>query len=1466
MTIIAQDAAIAIVSGNKEQQEIERAIAVPLGQESGAIAVEAEIENDYSDRDDDYNFLEYHSDESEPDEDTLALLDFFFSLGFAPGDLVSAMAINPKKTPNEELLKRGLAFQKNGSIISLPVTGFLTLGETSISFTKQIKPREGPFKGQWIVDQRYKPYKDGVAQLRIFNEKGQGIYFRANDCNGGHLDQDAVRCQNFFYECDGLPKQQQWEKLKEMRSLGLKDRTVVETRNSLHVYYATTEDEVEGWTTDQQRLVQHRGSDKSIINPGRLMRLPGFLHWQYNEETKSLESFLVRIVEQDLTAIHSRLDFEKVLPEWCPKFWDEKGSKSSTSSKAKGDRSKSSHFSSTENSWLDGWNINNFAHFLNNYNPNGRGDEWATAECPAHTRKGQSQDSLHINKITGAFKPHCGCDTGDVYKAAMAIARANGYKFPNSQTSTSTSESTKPILTEEEQKQEEARSLNRYELKVESEQKYLNSITIKPHWRILETHTRYFFDEIQDKIPKGEAALVLSPIGMGRGKTTKNKKILQDRPNDPVFSITSTLSLQRGQAKDMKLVPCSDVESIYQEGHGVVLSKSDHIQNCHRFAICPPSLHHVINYDSKGNIESYFDKQDVIIPLDEFRTVLQFLLQSSLTNTDGKRPKNIAALKWLLQDAIQNNALILVDDANLTNVEIDFLTELCPDIPVYLVTSTYKEPEITYNFYSQDEFDDDGEEIQAGLDKAQFYIDMMKAVKDGPLMIPCDSKKLNAALEAKLNSLGLKGLRADANTTDLPEIKDLINAEKEDFNRVLAEHKPNYFMFSPIMGQSKSIELTEEYVDAIQEILRMTREGASPEAIAEAEVKAKILAENWEKLTPYFKNKFAINTHLGPCEFEQMMGRDRFNIPTFIYSSERELTTGHSRSPLTGVQLNTLLQNSEDLIEIAEIAKAQLQREQEDRKQRAIAENDVDYLNFLEFQDFEQGTNTSDQILDRAKKIQREALEGLHPELTASARQRARTAHEQRNRRENLKKHLKVKGHRVLDIEVKEADTSLKKQIKEIQKQLLYSEAKAEVNAPLINEDERKKLKRKPSNTLEERNKLARYYFEAMFPQLLSKFDNPVDFYFEAVKEDRGHYLAAVKLHWDFLNREALIPEDIKSLEIMYQHFDQTGCAPLQDQKKLRSGMFKFVEEWGLFEVVEKNEISRADLEPLLKYVAKGKQRRQLKAYFDSQPPSDEKKIIPWVNRILSRFAFKLSETHRDASGLRYYNLVTTKPKNIPSNARENILSILADKKASKLDSNSLPQPPVVLKKVYINKKTTGGEKSCTTEEPKTKVVVHEGEEKEAVVPDALFEIGQDVEGIIDGVLEIGLVCDRLYCDADCWLYTVELVDGCEVFMYEHMLQRPNHDKQVIEEVVDVVALVDAAVRESEPFWTPESDTPDKTWQRRLNKAQVMGVDIALKLYNCQPRELITQTWNLLTAEVQQFYLSLFSSPATAIA
>jgi len=73
------------------------------------------------------------------------------------------------------------------------------------------------------------------------------------------------------------------------------------------------------------------------------------------------------------------------------------------------------------------WDIRNFAPYLEGYNPGGRRKGWTTCKCPAHD--GVSDNSLHIEETTGAFKCHAGCTSKDAYRAAKEAAISAGYQL-----------------------------------------------------------------------------------------------------------------------------------------------------------------------------------------------------------------------------------------------------------------------------------------------------------------------------------------------------------------------------------------------------------------------------------------------------------------------------------------------------------------------------------------------------------------------------------------------------------------------------------------------------------------------------------------------------------------------------------------------------------------------------------------------------------------------------------------------------------------------------------------------------------------------------------------------------------------------------------------------------------------------------------------------------------------------------
>lgn len=323
-----------------------------------------------------------------------------------------------KGMPIDEQLKRGAAWQKDEkTIIPIPIEGWLY---GNGAFTRLKKKRCGD---KVEVDSNSNPiwieaksYRDGIAYLRSLNDQGYGIYLIPN--SGGGADADIERFPALFYECDGVSKDEQWQKLRSLESqLGRSASSVVETRNSLHCYFALQDCSLlpSTWTEYQQRLIQQQDSDPAIWNPARLMRLVGFDHQKWDAQERSLIQFPVRLVQENDNTF-TLDEFDQLLPEWDYDRWS---------------RTHQSSERVATNPTDDPWDIRNFAHYLDGYRADGRRG-WDTCKCPAHN--GESDNSLHIDQSTGAYKCHGGCDPKNIYHTALESAQSRGYQVPQERT------------------------------------------------------------------------------------------------------------------------------------------------------------------------------------------------------------------------------------------------------------------------------------------------------------------------------------------------------------------------------------------------------------------------------------------------------------------------------------------------------------------------------------------------------------------------------------------------------------------------------------------------------------------------------------------------------------------------------------------------------------------------------------------------------------------------------------------------------------------------------------------------------------------------------------------------------------------------------------------------------------------------------------------------------------------------
>ena len=231
--------------------------------------------------------------------------------------------------------------------------------------------------------------------------QGRCVYFAPNKA---FRKAEVKECIAIFSEGDEGTIDQQlvnW-RLKELPEPSIE---LFSGSKSIHQYLTlVTSCTPEQFAELQEDLAAHLGSgaDTSLSDPNQLMRLAGAWHVSPDKDPVRVE------IISSLGNTYSYEELREIIPR-----------------RPREEKAKPKHTAGGEaNEML------NFVQYLNGYQENGRAG-WHTAECPLshkHHSGNHSQDSLHVEAETGAYKCHAGCDRKEVWQAARKIAIDNGYK------------------------------------------------------------------------------------------------------------------------------------------------------------------------------------------------------------------------------------------------------------------------------------------------------------------------------------------------------------------------------------------------------------------------------------------------------------------------------------------------------------------------------------------------------------------------------------------------------------------------------------------------------------------------------------------------------------------------------------------------------------------------------------------------------------------------------------------------------------------------------------------------------------------------------------------------------------------------------------------------------------------------------------------------------------------------------
>jgi len=148
-------------------------------------------------------------------------------------------------------------------------------------------------------------YQSIVPTLNELNDKGYGIFYVVN--GGGQNDKEvkaAGKALAQFMEIDDLPMEEQIELINKSP---IPPSMVVRTKKSLHTYWLLIDGNIDNFREIQSRLISFFGSDPSIINESRVMRLPGFLH-------QKTEPIKVEVIHFDPDRRYTQQEFLDAFP------------------------------------------------------------------------------------------------------------------------------------------------------------------------------------------------------------------------------------------------------------------------------------------------------------------------------------------------------------------------------------------------------------------------------------------------------------------------------------------------------------------------------------------------------------------------------------------------------------------------------------------------------------------------------------------------------------------------------------------------------------------------------------------------------------------------------------------------------------------------------------------------------------------------------------------------------------------------------------------------------------------------------------------------------------------------------------------------------------------------------------------------------------------------------------------------
>lgn len=1013
-------------------------------------------------------------------------------------------------------------------------------------------------------------HEDGLEWLRLENFTRQ-IYFNVN---AGRTNEDVTRWYAFFFEEDYGSFEEQQAKIDD---IPIKPTFQLQTRKSNHTYYAVWADETDdlvAWVEGQEELAYTIGSDPSVKDKPRLMRLDGFNHIKRFDDGR-LDYVPCITIQRNPDAIYTIAEVKqaletfrakKGLKPFSPKRFDgyqytiQLLRQEVIGEAVKHDLFDPNFFRTCEDNEIDErlLRCKNWAKLIRKRIRDVECDDptlaWTEPLKKVRDRKkveyeyelieGDTTEPVTVS-LARDYCQHFTYKNSDWYQCKCPVHGGTSDNSLNINKLTGVlhchggceHKDVEDWLRTEAKNSNDNRwnlQLWRGKTKVDEpntndlEVVRLNKLTLQKGWQRfeleLEQHPwgKKISPNNAKKVPD-QCTFVLKGK-TGAGKTEFLSACKQERPKSayiapfPTIGVMKDACVPKRGKTNLELPIRDDID------------QGQDIRNETDLALCYPSL-----WKLSGRNYDMISRHQVLI-IDEVRTAIEFLLLSNECNPENKRPQNIKTFV----DLLKNSDIVFVCDAYATTSEVEFILSYRPKHYPVLVAEMPTEPS--------------EREVWEVSKKSTFLALIEQTISDGErVAIAADGQENLEALEKSLSALTIikDGItskpvvfRYDSTTAALEDQKKFLL----DGNEYLIKNPVDVLLWSPSLGQGFSITVSD-----------------------------------------YFTKQFAWNVHFTPHKFQQLVRRLRPEIPLYYHVGGDKPKAKGCTSWFVNHQIRYLTTSTQDLEDILLVAKVNADGE------------------------------TLMALADKLKAIAYAGIEEADPVCTMLAVLRSRDSYFNTQRKEKIRQWLTEDGYLVKSYdELDDLTTDAYHNHREAKQEIKLFKAETLANAKPLTDEQAKELGRRRVKSQIEELQLNRYFFDKKFPGFIEELKNKpnvggqegvINFFFELQKDK--HWINTVVNRWAWHNQEKVTNREFHKLTEVLRCFNN-GVISIGDLLHIDHNYRKFASEvrfWEMFapgKVVSNRDIlkwafrleSESDLNILMNYVNKDSFSRRTKAEF----------------------------------------------------------------------------------------------------------------------------------------------------------------------------------------------------------------------------------------------------------------------------